>query len=167
MPSSRICNLIPQQRLATRINRWISIDKFWLCTYLQSSCGASWIPCLAISSSENHQAFLSPPIHLPCLPPVGQWKWPWFYARTSHSQRGPRRQLSETTCIIQWFCYCLQVNVRFSICSEVKAYVVFYYSTWIRKFLRRLVPWSANSIQKGDDGWDIHRTPPWYLNLRN
>lgn len=75
-------------------------DNSSLCTYLLSLCGAS---CLAFSISEHHQVFLSPPIRSPCLSPIGQWKWPSFYAMTSHSQRGSRRQLSEPTCTIQWF----------------------------------------------------------------
>jgi len=66
------------------------------------------------------------------------------------------------------FAVSIQANVRFFVSSEVKAYVDFYYSnSWISNFLRRWVPWSAYSIEKSDDGWDIHRTPLWYLNLRN
>lgn len=32
---------------------------------------------------------------------------------------------------------------------------------------RWLVPWSPNSIEKGDNGWNVEVTPPWYLNLWN
>jgi hypothetical protein len=32
---------------------------------------------------------------------------------------------------------------------------------------RGLSPWSPNSIEKGDNGWNVDVTPHWYLNLRN
>ena len=39
---------------------------------------------------------------------------------------------------------------------------------WLQHKVRKdLVPWSANSIEKGYYGWDIDRTPLWYFNLRN